>query len=218
MVAPPPMPIAWTAPGEPAAAPPRPPGDEKAALEAIAAEIASCTLCPLHAGRTRPVPGTGNHRAGLVLIGEAPGQEEDRQGLPFVGRSGQLLTDILRAVGLAREDVFICNILKCRPPDNRDPEQEEAAACAVFLSRQLQIIQPKLILCLGRVAAQRLLKTGAALRVLRRELHFHEGVPVLATFHPAALLRQPAQKRDAWDDIRRVRALYDALIAGDTAR
>lgn len=192
------------------------PEDRKAALEAIAAEITACTRCGLHAGRAKAVPGTGDHRSRLVLIGEAPGQEEDRQGLPFVGRSGQLLSDILRAVDLVREDVFICNILKCRPPDNRDPKQEEADACASHLARQLAVIQPRLILCLGRVAAQRLLGTSASLGALRRTLHFHQGIPVMATFHPAALLRQPAQKREAWDDIRKVRALYDALSAGES--
>lgn len=182
-----------------------------AALEVIADETRACTRCALHDSRTQAVPGSGNPRAGLVLIGEAPGQEEDRQGLPFVGRSGQLLTDILRAIGFAREDVFICNILKCRPPGNRDPQRDEAAACTPYLERQLAVIQPRLILCLGRIAAQRLLGTDASLGSLRRSLHFFGTIPVLATFHPAALLRNPAQKRDAWDDVRRARALHDEL-------
>ena len=189
--------------------------DPPAALEVIASEVRACTRCALHGSRTQAVPGSGNPRAGLVLIGEAPGQEEDRQGLPFVGRSGQLLTDILRAIGFAREDVFICNILKCRPPGNRDPQREEAAACTPYLERQLAVIRPRLILCLGRIAAQRLLGTDASLGSLRQALHFYGTFPVLATFHPAALLRNPAQKRDAWDDVRKARALYDAL--GDPA-
>ncbi|MDD5719543.1 MAG: uracil-DNA glycosylase [Candidatus Krumholzibacteria bacterium] len=210
------------APSEPVApvSPPAPPtapataeeiGDPAAALAAIAGEVRACTRCRLHAGRNLAVPGTGNPRAGLVLIGEAPGQEEDRQGLPFVGRSGQLLTDILRAIGFAREDVFIGNVLKCRPPDNRDPQPEEAAACSPYLDRQLAVIRPRLILCLGRIAARRLLGTDATLGSLRRSLHFRGSTPVMVTYHPAALLRNPAQKREVWDDVRKLRALYDAL-------
>lgn len=187
------------------------PADPVAALAAIADEARACTRCPLHAGRTQAVPGTGNPRAGLVLIGEAPGQEEDRQGLPFVGRSGQLLTDILKAIGFGRDEVFIGNVLKCRPPNNRDPQREEAEACAPFLSRQLAALRPRLILCLGRIAAQRLLGTDASLTSLRGTVHFYDSIPLMATFHPAALLRNPAQKRDAWDDVRMARALYDAL-------
>ena len=197
------------------AAPAPPPADPAAALDAIAEEIRTCTRCALSAGRTLAVPGTGHPQAGLVLIGEAPGQEEDRQGLPFVGRSGQLLTDILRAIGFARQDVFICNILKCRPPNNRDPERDEATACASYLARQLAVIRPRLILCLGRIAAQRLLGTDASLSALRGAVHFHAQIPVLATFHPAALLRNPAQKHQAWDDVRKLRALYEALLAPD---
>ncbi len=206
------------APVVPASATPPPPplaaAEREAALETLAGEVRGCTLCGLHAGRNLAVPGTGNPQAGLVLIGEAPGQEEDRQGLPFVGRSGQLLTDILRAIGFERQDVFICNILKCRPPNNRDPEREEVAACLPYLTRQLALIRPRLILCLGRIAAQRLLATDAPLGSLRRALHFYDGIPVMATFHPAALLRQPGQKRQAWDDVRKLRALYDALADG----
>jgi len=202
------------------ALPPPPPvyetvAEKTAALEAIAAEARACTRCPLHAGRTNAVPGAGNPGAGLVLIGEAPGQEEDRQGLPFVGRSGQLLTDILRAIGFTRDEVFICNILKCRPPGNRDPERQEVTACEPYLRRQLAVIRPRLVLCLGRVAAHTLLGTSAPLGALRRTIHFYAGVPVMATFHPASLLRNPGQKRDTWDDVRKVRALYDALAAID---
>ena len=189
------------------------PAAKAAALAALAAEVHACQRCPLHAGRANAVPGTGNPDAGLVLIGEAPGQEEDRQGLPFVGRSGQLLTDILRSIGFARDDVFICNILKCRPPGNRDPERAEAAACEPYLRRQLAVIQPRVILCLGRIAAQTLLGTTASLGALRQAVHFYAGVPVLATYHPASLLRNPHQKRDTWNDVRKLRALYDILCA-----
>jgi uracil-DNA glycosylase family 4 len=188
--------------------------DKAAALEALADRVRSCSSCALHAGRQQAVPGTGNPDAGLVLIGEAPGAEEDRKGLPFVGRSGQLLTDILKAIGFARDDVFICNILKCRPPNNRDPEAPEVAACEPHLKEQLRIIRPRVILCLGRIAAQTLLGTTASLGSLRRSVHFYEGVPVMATYHPAALLRNPGNKRDTWDDVRKLRALHDALAGG----
>ncbi len=194
-----------------APAPPEAPADKAVALEAIAEEARACTSCLLHGSRRNAVPGAGNPDAGLVLIGEAPGAEEDRQGLPFVGPSGKLLGDILKAIGFARDDVFICNILKCRPPANRDPERAEVDACEPFLRRQLQVIRPRLVLCLGRVAAQTLLGTTAPLGSLRRSVHFYAGVPVMATFHPAALLRNPGHKRDTWDDVRKLRALYDTL-------
>ncbi len=197
--------------GFPAPVPTVPVEEKAMALEAIAAEVQACVACGLHAGRTQAVPGAGNPDAGLVLIGEAPGQEEDRQGLPFVGRSGQLLTDILKAIGFARDEVYICNILKCRPPGNRDPEGGEVQACEPYLKRQLAVIQPQVILCLGRIAAQTLLGTTASLGSLRQAVHFYAGVPVMATYHPAALLRNPANKRPTWEDVRKVRALHDAL-------
>ena len=206
---------AATDPVEAPPPPPATPADRAAALEEIAGEARACTACVLHGSRQNAVPGAGNPEAGLVLIGEAPGAEEDRQGLPFVGRSGQLLTDILKAIGFARDEVFICNILKCRPPGNRDPERAEVDACEPFLRRQLAVIRPRLILCLGRVAAQTLLGTTAPLGSLRRSVHFYAGVPVMATYHPAALLRNPGHKRGTWDDVRKLRALYDALPVGD---
>ena len=193
--------------------PPTTPAAKAAALEVIKAEVADCTGCILHGSRRNTVPGAGNPDAGLVLIGEAPGAAEDSQGLPFVGPSGKLLGDILAAVDFARDDVFICNILKCRPPANRDPEPPEVAACESYLRRQLGVIQPRLILCLGRVAAQTLLSTTAPLRDLRSTVHFYAGVPVMATFHPAALLRNSQLKREAWNDVRKLRSLYDALGA-----
>lgn len=180
-------------------------------LEVLATRIRACTACPLHQGRQNAVPGAGDPAASLMLVGEAPGQAEDRQGLPFVGPSGQLLTDILKAIGFSRDQVFIGNVLKCRPPGNRDPLPAEVQSCEPFLRRQIEAIQPRLILCLGRIAAQTLLNTTASLRSLRQSVHFFAGVPVLVTYHPAALLRNPANKRDTWDDVRKLRALHDAL-------
>ncbi len=187
------------------------PARKEAALRDLAAEVAPCTLCKLHTSRNQTVFGVGHADADLVFIGEAPGRDEDLQGEPFVGRAGQLLTEILGAIGFRREDVYICNILKCRPPQNRDPEREEVDACEPHLKRQLEIIAPKLICCLGRVAAQTLLGTRESLTVLREAVHFYEGIPVLVTFHPAALLRNPHWKRPTWEDVRKLRALYDAL-------
>jgi DNA polymerase len=188
-------------------------GDAASALEALRQEVLPCTACDLSSGRTKTVFGAGSARADVVFIGEAPGRDEDLQGEPFVGASGQLLTKILAAIGFAREDVFICNILKCRPPNNRDPQPAEVRQCEPHLQRQLAILQPRVICCLGRVAAQTLLQTDLSLGKLRRAVHFYRGVPVMATFHPAALLRNPAWKRDTWDDVRKLRALCEALTA-----
>jgi DNA polymerase len=188
-------------------------GDKAAALAALCAEVLPCVKCPLHETRTHTVFGVGNPDADLVFIGEAPGQDEDLQGEPFVGRSGQLLTKILGAIGYARQDVYICNILKCRPPGNRDPLPAEVAECEPHLRRQLAILRPRAICCLGRVAGQTLLGTDASLGKLRQVVHFYAGIPVTVTFHPAALLRNPGWKRDTWDDVRRLRALVDALKA-----
>ncbi|MBU8871055.1 MAG: uracil-DNA glycosylase [Gemmatimonadales bacterium] len=180
-------------------------------LEQIQAEVTACRACPLYETRTNTVFGAGNPASSLVFIGEAPGADEDRQGKPFVGKSGQLLGKIIEAIGFGREDVFICNILKCRPPNNRDPQAVEVAACENYLKRQLTLIRPRVICCLGRVAAQTLLGTSASLGKLRKTVHFYEGIPVLATYHPAALLRNPGWKRDTWEDVRKLRALHDAL-------
>ena len=187
--------------------------DKAAALAALRDEVLPCTACALSEGRKHTVFGTGSPEADVVFIGEAPGRDEDLQGEPFVGRSGQLLTKILGAIGFAREDVYIANILKCRPPDNRDPVGEEVAACEPHLKRQLAIIQPRVICCLGRIAAQTLLNTDASLKRLRESVHFYQGIPVMATFHPAALLRNPQWKRDTWNDVRKLRVLHDALVA-----
>jgi DNA polymerase len=178
-------------------------------LEAVARMVAACTRCALHATRTHTVPGQGNPRAGMVLVGEAPGATEDETGLAFVGRAGQLLTDILKAIGLAREEVFICNVLKCRPPSNRDPEPLEAAACSPYLHRQLELIRPKVILALGKPAANTLLQTNASLGDLRGKVHRYRGIPLVVTYHPAALLRNPHWKAPTWDDVRIARRLLD---------
>jgi len=199
----------------PAAAPVRlTPAQKGEALDAIAREVAPCTQCKLARTRTQTVFGTGSPDAGVVFVGEAPGREEDERGEPFVGRAGQLLNDILKAIGLRREDVYICNILKCRPPENRVPEGDEVEACEPYLKRQLEIIDPAVICCLGRHAAHTLLRTNATLGALREQVHFYGSVPVIVTYHPAALLRNPHWKRPAWDDVRKLRALYDALQTG----
>ena len=165
--------------------------------------VAGCTRCRLHQGRTQTVFGVGNPHADWLIIGEAPGVEEDRQGEPFVGRAGQLLNEMLRAVGFAREDVYIANILKCRPPDNRDPRPDEVASCSGYLAGQIRLIQPRLILAVGRIAAQNLLQNDAPVGRLRGRIHRYgpTGIPLVVTYHPAYLLRSPAQKRKSWADL-----------------
>lgn len=165
-------------------------------------EVAECQQCSLCQTRTQTVFGSGNINADWMLIGEAPGQSEDREGLPFVGRAGQLLTEMIRALGLAREQVYIANILKCRPPNNRDPKPEEVAACNDHLQRQIALVQPKIILAVGRVAAQNLLQTDASLSQLRGKVHYCDNVPVIVIYHPAYLLRSLLEKRKAWQDLQ----------------
>jgi DNA polymerase len=173
--------------------------------EQLADTISGCRRCGLCAGRTQTVFGVGDRNARLLVVGEAPGADEDRQGEPFVGRAGQLLNSMLRAVGLTRGQVFIANVVKCRPPSNRDPEPEEVRECLPYLRRQVELLAPDLILCVGRIAAQALLGTGAPLGRLRGALHRHEtGVPVLVTYHPAYLLRTPDEKRKVWEDLKLV--------------
>ena len=163
--------------------------------------VADCTRCPLHTSRSQTVFGTGNQSADWLIIGEAPGAEEDRRGEPFVGRAGNLLDEMLRAAGQQREQVFIANILKCRPPDNRDPEETEAAACSGYLQRQIALLKPKIILAVGRIAAQQLLQTDTPVGRLRGRQHQFGDIPLVVTYHPAYLLRSPTQKRKAWQDI-----------------
>jgi uracil-DNA glycosylase family 4 len=163
--------------------------------------VAACTRCPLHESRTQTVFGVGNMSADWLIIGEAPGAEEDRRGEPFVGRAGQLLDEMLRAAGQSRDQVFIANILKCRPPNNRDPEVDEAIACRGYLERQIALLKPKIILAVGRVAAQQLLASDIPVGKLRGKLHRFGDIPMVVTYHPAYLLRSPSQKRKSWQDL-----------------
>ena len=175
--------------------------------DALATEIRQCTACGLCKTRTQTVFGVGDHQAEWLVIGEAPGADEDRQGEPFVGRAGKLLNPMLQAVGLKRAQVFIANILKCRPPDNRDPAPGEAASCRPFLDRQIALLRPRLILAVGRIAAQNLLATDTPIGKLRGQVHRFGPVriPLVVTYHPAYLLRSPREKRKAWDDLRLAR-------------
>ncbi|MGR8929014.1 MAG: uracil-DNA glycosylase [Gammaproteobacteria bacterium] len=174
-------------------------------------EVAACRACKLCETRTQTVFGIGDHRAEWMLIGEAPGQNEDLQGEPFVGKAGQLLTEMLRAIGLRREQVFIANILKCRPPNNRDPQADEVAACHDFLLRQIELINPKIILAVGRIAAQNLLQTQQSLAKLRGVQHRLAHYPLVVVHHPAYLLRSLTEKAKAWDDLQFALSLYQSL-------
>jgi DNA polymerase len=169
----------------------------------LRAAVAACRRCELHASRTQTVFGVGNRHARWMFIGEAPGQEEDRQGEPFVGRAGQLLTAMIRALGMKREDVYIANVLKCRPPGNRDPRPAEAASCRAFLERQVALVDPALVIAVGRIAAQDLLATETPIAKLRGRVHSFgaKGWPLIVTYHPAYLLRSPGEKRKAWQDL-----------------
>jgi DNA polymerase len=200
----------------PAAAPPAaatppaavtPPADDWASLRA---QVAACTRCGLAATRTQTVFGVGDPHADWLVVGEAPGAEEDRRGEPFVGRAGQLLNSMLRAIGLAREQVFIANVLKCRPPGNRDPAPAEARECLPYLERQIALLQPKIMLVVGRIAAQNLLRTDAPLARLRQQVHAFGAsrVPLVVTYHPAYLLRTPSDKRKAWEDLQFAREAF----------
>jgi uracil-DNA glycosylase len=185
-------------------------GDSGAGREAgadwqeLRARVAACTRCTLCNTRTQTVFGVGNSKADWLIVGEAPGAEEDRQGEPFVGRAGQLLNSMLRAIGLAREQVYIANILKCRPPGNRDPTTGEAAECLPYLEQQIALLRPKVMLAVGRIAAQNLLRTEVTLGRLRQQVHRfgHSQVPLVVTYHPAYLLRTPTDKRKAWEDLK----------------
>lgn len=173
--------------------------------------VSGCTACPLHRSRTQTVFGAGNPRTKVLFIGEAPGRDEDLRGEPFVGRAGQLLNKILAAIDLERDDVFITNILKCRPPNNRDPQESEVRRCENYLKRQIELIKPGVICALGRVAAQWLLQTNAPLGTLRKGEYYYEGIRILATYHPAALLRNPNFKKPAWEDFKQLKAMLAEL-------
>lgn len=187
---------------EPVIAPPVLVGD----LDSIRADIGDCQRCKLAPTRTHIVFGSGNPNAELVFVGEAPGFDEDQQGLPFVGAAGQLLTKIIESTGVKREDTYICNILKCRPPNNRNPEPDEVAQCSPFLKRQLEAIKPKVVCCLGKFAAQTMLQSADSITRLRGSFHDVDGMRVIATFHPAYLLRSPEKKREVWEDMKSIRA------------
>lgn len=181
--------------------------------DALRVCVADCTRCELSASRTQTVFGIGNRDADWMIIGEAPGAEEDRRGEPFVGRAGKLLDEMLRAIGQSRDSVFIANILKCRPPNNRDPKPAEAAACRPYLQRQIDLVQPKIILAVGKIAAQNLLGCDDPVGRMREKAHDFNGIPLVVTYHPAYLLRSPAQKRKSWADL----CLASRLMAGGHA-
>jgi uracil-DNA glycosylase len=184
-------------------------------LAAVREELGDCTRCRLCGGRKTIVFGEGDPEAALVFIGEGPGQEEDQQGRPFVGAAGQLLTDIIvKGMKLRREDVYICNIVKCRPPNNRNPEPDEIEACEPFLIKQLQAIGPKLIVGLGNIAVKTLLRTKAGITSLRGTWRSYQGIPLMPTFHPAYLLRNPADKKLVWEDIKKVMAEMEKMRKG----
>ncbi|HEY0930167.1 MAG TPA: uracil-DNA glycosylase family protein [Gemmatimonas sp.] len=184
-------------------------------LEALTQHVASCQRCALHASAKNPVPGEGNPTADFLCVGEAPGANEDAQGRPFVGDAGQLLTKILGAIQLTRESVYICNVLKHRPPGNRDPLPDEVLACQPYLLRQVELVRPKVILALGRFAAQTLLQTTTSISALRGRIHRFHGVPLIVTYHPAALLRNESWKRPTWEDVKLARRVLDAALAAN---
>lgn len=187
-------------------------------LDAVARHVALCERCSLHASARNPVPGEGNPNADFLCVGEAPGASEDEQGRPFVGEAGQLLNRILAAIGLSRESVFICNVLKHRPPGNRDPLPHEVTACMPYLERQIELVSPRVILALGRSAAQTLLGSDASISSMRGRVHFYNGIPLIVTYHPAALLRNEAWKRPTWEDVQLARRVLDASLAAHGER
>jgi uracil-DNA glycosylase len=180
-------------------------------LETIRADLGDCRRCKLCSTRTHIVFGSGTPEAKLVFVGEGPGADEDAQGLPFVGKAGQLLTKIIEAIQLKRDQVYICNVVKCRPPGNRFPEEEEIAACSPFLARQIASIRPSVICCLGTAAAQTILSTKTSIGKLRGRFHDYHGIAVLPTYHPSYLLRYPDAKRDVWEDMKKIRAFLNDL-------
>ena len=183
------------------------------ALAAVRAEIGECTRCKLHAlGRKQIVFGVGNPDADLMFVGEAPGADEDQQGIPFVGRAGQLLTKIIEAIGLSRDDVYIANVIKCRPPGNRNPEQDEVETCEPFLFQQIDLIKPKVIVALGKFGAQTLLRTLDPISRLRGRVYEYRGAKLIPTFHPAFLLRNPSSKREVWEDMKLVKKLLNSEL------
>ncbi len=206
-------PALFEAPQTRAPAKPKEAWEHARSLDEMETMIHDCTKCDLYQTATNLVFGTGNPHATFMLVGEAPGADEDAQGKPFVGRAGQLLNKILEAIHFKREDVYIANILKHRPPGNRKPTPEEVEACFPYLKKQIELIKPKLILCLGLTAAEALLGTTEGLGKLRGRVLDFEGIPVMVTYHPAALLRNPAWKRPVWEDVQAARKLHDKEVA-----
>jgi uracil-DNA glycosylase len=189
------------------------PWTQAKSLAELNSMICTCVKCPLGNTRTKFVFGVGNPNADIVFVGEAPGADEDAQGEPFVGRAGQLLNKILEAIHFKREEVYICNILKCRPPNNRDPQPDEIDACEPHLWKQLELMNPKIIVCLGRIAGQTLLRTTSSLGDLRGKVHNYRGIKLVVTYHPAALLRNPNWKKPTWEDVQWIRKMYDEMKA-----
>lgn len=201
--------------------PPLPPANDSEStaaetLEHIWSELKDCTRCPLHEGRTHVVNTEGNRRARLMFVGEAPGADEDAQARPFVGRAGQLLTKIIEAIGLKREEVLIGNVNRCRPPANRAPMPDEAATCKPFLLREIAAVQPEVIVVLGNTAMKNLLDTKIGITRLRGEFQDFNGIKVMPTFHPAYLLRDPSKKRETWEDLKKVRDYLDRAAKNST--
>jgi len=185
----------------------RPALNQDRSVEDVCHDLGDCTRCKLCHGRTHIVFGSGNPQAALAFVGEGPGADEDREGLPFIGRAGQLLTKMIEAIQLRRDQVYICNVVKCRPPQNRTPEEDEIVACLPFLLRQLAVVQPKVICCLGVTAAQTLLQVKTPISQLRATVHTFQGAQVIATYHPAYLLRNPSAKRKVWEDLKKIRSI-----------
>ncbi len=180
--------------------------------------VDKCSKCSLHSARKNTVFGEGNHDAVLMFIGEAPGEDEDKLGRPFVGKAGRLLTKIIEAIDLRREDVYIANILKCRPPFNRDPDEKEMKMCMDYLQKQIEIIKPSIICALGRMAAQALLKTESSISKIRGRFHTVNGIKIMPTFHPSYLLRNPSQKRPVWEDMKMIRKEHSQIVRGRKAK
>jgi len=200
-----------SAPSRKKALPSPPPSSSPLTLEDVREELGDCRRCKLHSTRTNIVFGAGNPRAKLVFVGEGPGRDEDLQGQPFVGLAGQLLTKIIQAIQLTREEVYIANIIKCRPPGNRNPEPDEIKSCEPFLRKQLAAIRPRVICALGTFAARTLLQTEEKISLLRGRFHPYQGVLLMPTYHPAFLLRNPNSKRDVWEDMKKIKKEYDRI-------
>lgn len=199
---------AWRFRGERPASPTEP--TTPTTLEQVRGELGDCTRCKLHQGRTTLVFGVGRPDADLMFVGEAPGRDEDQQGEPFVGPAGQLLTKIIEAIGLTRDQVYIANVIKCRPPQNRNPEFDEVQTCAPFLFQQLDVIRPRVVVALGAFAVRTLLRSEQSISRLRGQVFDYRGAKLVPTFHPAFLLRSPDRKRDVWQDMKKVRALLSS--------